>query len=79
MLIYLLMGILFMIMIISRPGYMRGFKDGFDEGYYGNEKVKEYFENNETLYKICLFTGILGHILTGVLLWPYEILSRLLR
>lgn len=79
MVLYLLLGILFMIITISIPGYMRGFKDGFDEGYYNNEKVKEYFENNETLYKVCLFTGILWHILTGVLLWPYEILTRLLK
>ena len=35
--LYLSIGILTMIINISRPGYMRGFKDGFDEGYYNNE------------------------------------------
>lgn len=76
--LYLSIGILITIINICKPGYVRGFKDGFDEGYYNNEKVKEYFENNETLYKICLFTAILSHVLTGVLSWPIGI-ARLLK
>lgn len=79
MVLYLSIGILITIINISKPGYTRGFKDGFDEGFYSNEKVKEYFIDNETFYKVCLFTGILSHIIKGVFLWPIEILSRLLK
>lgn len=79
MTLYLSIGVLFMIMTVSIPGYMRGFKDGFDEWYYNNEKVKKYFENDETFYKVCLFTRILSHTVTGVLLWPYKTLTRLLK
>ena len=76
--LYLSLGILIMIIRITKPGYIQEFKDGFDEEYYNNENVKEYFENNETLYKVGLFAGIFSHVLTIVLLWPMEILKRLL-
>lgn len=81
LLLYFIIGIVLMTIVRWRPSYMKGFKDGFDEGFTTNPnavKIKEHFDENDikTIYKVSLFTAILLDIIGEILVWPIKIFSR---
>lgn len=80
--LYFIIGIISMIITRCQPGYMKGFKDGFDEGFTTNPnvvKMKEHLDENDmkTIYKVALFVGILLDVIDEILIWPVRILSRI--
>lgn len=80
--LYFIIGLISMIITRCQPGYMKGFKDCFDETFAENPNVtKEANHLDEksmkTVYKVSLFVGILLDIIDEILIWPVRILSRI--
>lgn len=80
--LYFIIGLISMIITRCQPGYMKGFKDVFDETFAENlNATKEANHLDEksmkTVYKVSLFVGILLDIIDEILIWPVRVLSRI--
>lgn len=80
--LYFIIGLISMIITRCRPGYMKGFKDGFDEAFAENPNAisaSKWLDEKgfKLFYKASLFVGILLDIIDEILIWPVRILSRI--